>query len=159
MAKPVLNRLVNEKTEETRLLFEQLFDESKDLTERVKLFNKETLRIYKEIDGEHGHHQDERTISAYLTYRYPKKYTFYKYAYYKNYCDLLNIKTAKKNERYTHYLSLIDNLIENYIKPDSELIEQVKGYIPKYYKGGNHKILAQDILYQMQQKTKLLVEL
>ena len=81
MAKPVLNRLVTEKTEETRQLFSVLFDESKDLTERVKLFNKETLKIYKEIGGEHGHHQDERSISAYLTFRYPEKYTFYKDTY------------------------------------------------------------------------------
>jgi len=40
-------------------------------------------------------------------------------------------------------------LIENYISKDLELIEQVKSYIPNYYDGSNHLLLAQDILYQM----------
>ena len=40
-------------------------------------------------------------------------------------------------------------MIENYIKPDNELIEQVKSYLPDLYDGSNHLLLAQDILYQM----------
>lgn len=133
MAKPVLNRLVSEKTEETRQLFRVLFDESKDLTDRVKSFSKESLLLYNEIKGKHSHHQDERSISAYLTYRYPEKYIFYKYTYYSKYCKLLGIKQAKKNEKYSHYLSLIDDLIEKYIAPDNELIDQVAKYLPQYY--------------------------
>ena len=152
MAKPVLKRLVSEKTEETRQLFRVLFDESKELTERVKSFNKQSLKLYRELESKLGHHQDERTISAYLTFRYPEKYTFYKHTFYRNYCKLLGIKKKKKNEKYTHYLSLLDELIENYIASDTELIEQVKSYIPQYYDGTNHKLLAQDILYQMLDK-------
>lgn len=152
MGKAVLNRLANERTEGLRELLENLFDESKDLTERVKAFNKQSLKLYRELESKLGHHQDERSISAYLTLRNPEKYTFYKYAFYNNYCKLLGIKQAKKNERYTHYITLIDELIENYIISDKELIELVKSYIPQYYDGSNHKLLAQDILYQMLDK-------
>ncbi len=152
MGKAVLNRLASERTEGLRELLENLFDESKDLTERVKAFNKQSLKLYREMESKLGHHQDERSISAYLTFRNPEKYTFYKYAFYNNYCKLLGIKQAKKNERYTHYITLIDELIENYIIPDKELIEQIKSYIPQYYDGSNHKLLVQDILYQMLDK-------
>ncbi len=149
LSKAVMNELSEEHTEEIRKLFSELFDESIDLTKRVKDFSNNTKLLYKGLGKTDSHHQDERAVSAYLTYRNPKKYTFYKHAFYKNYCQLLKIKQAKKNEKYTHYLSLIDELIEKYIAPDSELIEQVKSYIPQYYDGTNHKLLAQDILYQM----------
>ena len=152
MGKPVLYRLAKDRTEEFRELLTQLFDETRDLTERVKQFNKQSLKLYRDLESKLGHHQDERSISTYLTFRYPEKYTFYKYTYYKNYCDLLKINDRDKNERYAHYLSLIDELIEKYIVSDTELIEQVKSYIPQYYDGTNHKLLAQDILYQMLDK-------
>ena len=152
MGKAVLYRLASEKAEGLREQLKNLFNESKDLTERVKFFDKQSLKLYRELESKLDHHQDERSISAYLTLRNPEKYTFYKYAFYNNYCKLLGIKQAKKNERYTHYITLIDELIENYIIPDKELIEQIKSYIPQYYDGSNHKLLVQDILYQMLDK-------
>ncbi len=60
------------------------------------------------------------------------EYTFYKSSFYKKYCKLLGIKEAKKNEKYVHYLELINQLIETYIKPDKELISKVRSYIPDY---------------------------
>lgn len=152
MGKAVLYRLAKDRTEELRELLTQLFDETRDLTERVKQFNKQSLKLYRDLESKLGHHQDERSISTYLTFRYPEIYTFYKYSYYNFYCELLGVDKAKKNERYTHYLSLIDELIEQYIVPDVELIEQVKSYLPEYYDGKNHKLLAQDILFQMERR-------
>ena len=148
----VIIHLAKEKQEELRQLFNNLYDETKDLTERVKSFNKETLKIYRELGETLQHHQDERSIATYLTFYNSDKYTFYKSSFYKKYCKILGIKTAKKNEKYTHYLTLIDDLIDNYIATDNELIEQVKELIPEFYKGTNHKLLAQDILYQMLDK-------
>ena len=152
LSKAVINELAEENPSEIRRLFTELFDESVDLTKRIKAFSKDTKTLYNALGKTNQHHQDERAISAYLTLRYPEKYTFYKHTFYKNYCNLLGIKQAKKNERYAHFLSLIDELVDKYITNDSELIEQVKGYIPQYYDGENHKLLAQDILYQMLDK-------
>jgi len=149
MGVAVIIHLAKDKPEEIRQLFVDLYDESKDLTERVKLFNIETLKIYRELGETLQHHQDERSIATYLTFHNSDKYTFYKSSYYKKYCKLLGIKEAKKNEKYTHYLKLIDEFIEKYIETDTELIEQVKTLIPEFYDGTNHKLLAQDILYQM----------
>lgn len=148
----VNKQLAKEKPEELRVLFKYLFDESKDLTDRVKFFNKETLKLYRSIGETLQHHQDERSIATYLTYHNSKEYTFYKSSFYSKYCKLLGIKKAKKNEKYIHYLDLINQLIEKYIKPDKELISIVKSIIPDYYDGNNHKLLAQDILYQMLDK-------
>lgn len=148
----VINQLAKEKPEELRSLFNYLFDESKDLYKRIIYFNEETLKLYRSLGETLQHHQDERTIATYLTYHNPSEYTFYKSSFYKKYCKLIGINEGEKNKKYVHYLDLINQLIENYIKPDIELINQVKGLLPDYYNGINHKLLAQDILYQMLDK-------
>ena len=125
MGMAVINHLAKDRPEELRQLFIKLYDEDKDLTERVKSFNKETLKIYRALGESLGHHQDERSIATYLTFHNSEKYTFYKSAFYKKYCELIGVNEANKNEKYTHYLTLIDELIENYISTDNELIEQV----------------------------------
>jgi hypothetical protein len=147
------NFLVSEHPEELRSLFKHLFDETLPLNDRVEYFNTETLRIYKLIEGKHSHHQDERSISAYLTFHNPEKYTFYKNGFYVEFCKLMGVAPAGKNKKYSHYLELLNEFIQKYIVPDKELIEQVKSYIPAYYDGTNHLLLAQDILYSMLDKT------
>lgn len=152
MSQAVIYQLVKEKQEEIRLQFKKLFNDTVDLTERVKSFNNETLTIYRSIGETLQHHQDERTIATYLTFYNPEKYTFYKFSFYKKLCQLLNVKVADKNEKYSHYLSLVNQIIEDYINEDSELIDLVKSYLPNYYDGSNHLLLVQDILFQMLDK-------
>ncbi|MFT5251118.1 MAG: 5-methylcytosine-specific restriction protein B [Flavobacteriales bacterium] len=149
MGVAVIHHLVKDKPEEMRSLFKSLFDENSDLTTRIKAFNTDSLKIYRSLGETLSHHQDERSIASYLTFYNPKKYTFYKYSFYKKLCGLLNEKEAKKNEKYPHYLLLINRIIEKYIQHDSELIEIVKSFMPEYYDGSNNLLLAQDILYQM----------
>lgn len=154
LSKAVINELAEANPDETRRLFAELFDETVDLTKRVKAFSEQTKTLYKGLGKTNSHHQDERAISAYLTFRYPEKYTFYKHAFYKKYCKLIGIKQAKRNEKYAHYLLLIDELVEKYITPDKELTQKVRNYMPQYYNGNNPKLLAQDILYQMLNKNE-----
>ncbi|WP_282031749.1 AAA family ATPase [Winogradskyella eximia] len=156
MSKAVIKHLATEKPEEVRKLFTMLFDETVDLKTRFTSFNEESLVIYRSLGETLAHHQDERTISTYLTFHNPKKYTFYKYSFYKALCELLRIKQAKKNEKYIHYLALVDQIITDYIEKDAELIALVKAYIPDYYDGSNHLLLAQDILYQMLDKNEVI---
>lgn len=146
------NHICRENPEAFRKLFMYLFDETKPLDDRVNYFNEESLKLYRSIGGDKGHHQDERTISAYLTFHNPEKYTIYKSTFYKEFCKLMNVAPAGKNKKYGHYLALLNQFIEQYIVPDKELIEQVKSYIPEYYDGTNHLLLAQDILYAMLDK-------
>ena len=148
MSIAVINHITREKPEEVKELFKILFDENIDLSERIELFNSRTLKIYRGLKQTLQHHQDERSIATYLTHHNPKKYTFYKASYYRKYCKLLGIALAKKNQKYSHYLQLIDEFVKNYIETDQGLIDQVKDLIPEYYDGSNHLLLAQDILYQ-----------
>lgn len=148
----VLFQLIGAKSEEMRILFKKLFDEDSDLTERIKSFNAESLLLYRNLGETLQHHQDERTIATYLTFYNPEKYTFYKYSFYKKLCVLLNESEAKKNEKYPHYLQLINRIIDEYVQEDNELIDMVKNYIPDYYDGSSHLLLTQDILYQMLDK-------
>ncbi len=119
---------------------------------RVSSFRKDSLALYRNLNKDKGHHQDERAIATYLTFHNPTKYTFYKSTFYSKYCDLIGVEKAKTNLKYVHYLQLIEDLINNYIKVDTELIEMVKSFLPQYYDGKNHLLLAQDILFQMMNK-------
>lgn len=146
----VMLHLLRDRTEPYRDCFKVLFDEKLPLVERVKYFNEETLKIYRELvpDEKLSHHQDERTIATFLTYHNPNKYALYKYSFYKKYCNLIGVKPKKKNEKYVHYLDLLHDFIERYIKPDQELISLVKNQLPPdVFEDANFLLLAQDILY------------
>ena len=149
MSISALYELAKDKPEEMRAIFKALFNEQESLSERTKNFVAECDKLYQEFGTKRKHNQDERSISTYLTVYNPEKYTFYKSSFYKKICKLFGVAEAKKNEKYSHYLKLIDDIITNYIQKDTELIAQVKSYIPEYYDGTNNLILAQDILYQM----------
>ncbi len=149
LASGVGNHICREKPEGFRQLFISLFDESSPLNDRVQNFNVDSLELYRSLGAELGHHQDERTIATYLTLHNPLKYTFYKSTFYKEFCKLMGAEPAGKNEKYAHYLELLNQFIEDYIVPDTELTDTVKKYIPEYYDGKNNLLLAQDILYTM----------
>ena len=68
-----------------------LYDESNEINDRIKIFDKSVLSIYRKIVPKLPHHHDERTTASFLTYHNPNKYTFYKSSFYKNYCELLGI--------------------------------------------------------------------
>jgi hypothetical protein len=135
---------------ELKIAFEQLRDESKDLNSRIEKFYEDTFEYYKAADGKNSHHQDERSMSVYLTYTNPEKYTFYKSSYYQLYCKFLGVMPKKPKEKYSHYLELVRDLSENYIEKDQELISLVNdelGELTSYDQ--KHLLIAQDIIYQV----------
>jgi 5-methylcytosine-specific restriction endonuclease McrBC GTP-binding regulatory subunit McrB len=151
MAIAVINHLSKDASNELKILFNKLFDETKSLKDRVENYKTDSLILYRKIGGQLGHHQDERTIATYLTFHNPEHYTFYKNSFYSKYCELIGVPKSKTGEKYVHYLSLINDFINDYIKDDKELIEMVKSFVPQY-DGVNHLLLAQDILFQTLEK-------
>jgi Cdc6-like AAA superfamily ATPase len=148
-------RHVTEYEEEARELFEMLFDETIPLNERIDRFGSEAEKLVKRNHPDQGAFQDERTIVTYLTCRFPDKYTFYKYSYYKSFVDVLGTETVSSGERYEHYLTLVSDLIENFIKEDDELIELSRSTLTEdCYVDENYNILAQDILYRTMEGEK-----
>ncbi|MBQ8485574.1 MAG: hypothetical protein IJ534_05465 [Bacteroidaceae bacterium] len=76
--------------ERTRNMFRMLYDEGKNLAQRINDFMSEAEAFRKTHDSEwRNHYQDLRAISAYLTFRYPKKYYIYKYTELKKTVDIL----------------------------------------------------------------------
>lgn len=151
IAQVVIKHIASERGELYKNCFKILFDENIDLFERIKYFNEETLKIYRQIVPEEkfSHHQDERTMATFLTYYNPEKYTLYKHSFYQKYCQILGIKSKKKGEKYTHYLELLNDFIDDYIKDDQELIALANSILPPgSFEDKNLKMLAQDILYQ-----------
>ena len=71
--------------ERTREMFRVLFDESKDLTERIKYFWDESDDMREKGDEKwYNHYQDLHAVSTYLTFMYPEKYFIYKYTELRN---------------------------------------------------------------------------
>lgn len=75
----MIERFAGVEKERTREMFRVLFDESKDLTERIKFFWDEAESIRE--NGKEtwkNHYQDLHAVSVYLTFMYPNKYFIYK---------------------------------------------------------------------------------
>lgn len=151
----VLRHLAKDRPSEFKAALEILFNEDIGLAERIIKYRELTYSAYRELvpDEKKSSHQDERTISTLLTYKYPDKYSFYKDSFYSKYCKLLGIKPMAVNDKYIHYLALINELIENYIKKDPFLFENFETWLPQeVFQDENHLILAQDILYMNMDK-------
>ncbi|SDG01860.1 McrB family protein [Chitinophaga filiformis] len=149
----VKNKLAKESPEEYAQAFRILFDESVDLETRIVAFQKAVDNIYRLAGGTLKHHHDERTIATFLTFYNPDIYSLYKDSFYSKYCKLLNEKPAQAGKKYPHYLKLVDDFIEKYVKTDDELLEMLRSLLPgTAYPDTNHKILAQDIFYRMLDK-------
>ncbi|WP_051935884.1 McrB family protein [Salegentibacter sp. Hel_I_6] len=150
-----MRHIANQRTEEYRECFLKLFNEENSLKDRIQSFDNKTSELFHSIFPENNlsHHQDERTISIFLSYRFPDKYTFYKDSYYKKFCKALGIKHKPKGLKYIHYLELINGFIDDYISKDQELLNMVEQLLPdNAYKDDNNLLLAQDILYTVLDK-------
>jgi len=158
MAKATSNRIAMDKPEEYRACFKNLFDDKVSLQKRISDFQAETLLLYQQTEGQHSSHHDERTISVYLTFHNPDKYTFYKSSYYEKYCKLLGIPSKNAGEKYVHYIELIQDLIDNYVLEDNELLSLIDQNIQNEdcFKDEKRLLLAQDILYNQLDKHKLI---
>jgi 5-methylcytosine-specific restriction protein B len=150
MAIGVVRHMAKDRPEELKSAFINLFDETKDLKDRVNDFSKDTLKIYRSIDpqGVLNHHQDERSIATYLAFHDSLHYALYKDSFYRKYCNLIGVKYKPKGEKYIHYLSLLDDFINDYVLYDSELLDmKSKLLTDDCFADENQMIFGQDILY------------
>lgn len=102
---------------EVREMFRNLYDESVDISQRIKTFQTESENILPKVRQSLNRNninaqQDERTISVYLAFRFPEKYMLYKADYYKNFCKELNIKPKKSGECFLHLQELVNQIIQ-----------------------------------------------
>lgn len=119
--------------EEVRSMFIALFDETKDVYERIETFkNQSTTLLEKYGNGAGQHYQYENAISTYLWLRYPDKYYIYKYGEIKTVADELDSDYRFKKGSYAdnirNFYKLYDELCEE-IKQDTELVNLFKGQL------------------------------
>lgn len=119
--------------EEVRAMYMDLFDESKDVLERIESFKKQSnilLKKYKSTAKQH--YQHENAITTYLWLRYPDKYYVYKYSEARSVSNKLDSNYKFKKGSYTDNLkSFYDfyNEIRESLKRDSTLIDLFKSQL------------------------------
>ena len=112
--------------EEVRAMFIALFDESKDVFERMDTFKTQSsVLLEKYGNGAAQHYQYENAISTYLWLRYPDKYYIYKFGEVKTVANELGSDYRFKKGAYVdnirNFLKLYDE-ISVALKEDIELV-------------------------------------
>ena len=120
---------------EVREMFRNLYDESVEIIQRIKTFQSESEKLLPKVRQALNRtninaQQDERTISVYLSFRFPEKYMLYKASYYKNFCEQLNINSKKSGERFLHLQELSEQIINNNLL-DDVFINTYRKFYPK----------------------------
>lgn len=91
--------------EEVRSMYMDLFDESKDVYERIGNFKKQADGLLEKYgNGAKQHYQYENAIATYLWLRYPDKYYIYKYSEGKTVSDELESSYSFKKGAYKENL-------------------------------------------------------
>ena len=112
--------------EEVRAMFIALFDENKDIFERMDAFKTQSsVLLEKHGNGAAQHYQYENAISTYLWLRYPDKYYIYKFGEVKTVASELESDYRFKKGAYAdnirNFLKLYDE-ISVALKEDVELV-------------------------------------
>ncbi|MCT3745426.1 McrB family protein [Chryseobacterium lactis] len=136
---------------EAREMFRNLYDESVEISQRIKTFQTESEKILPKVRQSLNRtnintQQDERTISVYLAFRFPEKYMLYKADYYKNFCEQLNIKAKKSGERFLHLQELANQIIQENLLNDNNFINTYRKFYQKPNWGDKYLII-QNVLY------------
>jgi len=151
LSSATLMHMVRAEPDSLKQLLRNLFDESRNLDERVKDYIKGSEKLYDTVKSKEtdASNQDERVIGVLLTLRNPEKYTFFKDSFYQKLCIALGEKPRSKGKKLSHYYALVDDLIKNVVSNDKELIKLVQTALPEgVYPDPNYRLLTQDILYQ-----------
>ena len=150
--------------ERTRNMFRMLFDEAKDIAQRINAFiiEAEEFRKTRESDWKQ-HYQDLRAVSVYLTLRYPEKYFIYKYREFVNAVETLGDNSSifrKKNKNFgQHYASIVqylNNVCET-LTADEELQMEMHSLLDgrtELYKDEARHITTSDYIFYLGRRLK-----
>lgn len=116
--------------EEVREMFRELFDESRDVVERIEDFKHKAEAIHAKYRPDAGNHsQSENAISTYLWLRYPHKYYIYKLGEVRAVAAALGSDLVFKKGRYEdnlrNFYRLYDSIHDEIVK-DTGLREMLE---------------------------------
>ncbi len=135
---------------EVRQLFKNLYNEDEDLFERIVVFQTSINAINDDLFENKKSYQDPRAIIVYLVLHYPERYFFYKFAMFKQFSEKLELiyKPVKgRIENIGHFNSQCE-LIRFELSLDQELLKLHKNRITTdCYYDESLTILTQDFIY------------
>jgi len=146
-----INKSAEHFPEEVREMFRKLYDETVDISERIKRFKDDSKKLLPKVKDKlnlikFSDQQDERTISVYLAFRYPGKYILYKADYYLKFCELLNINNKETGDRYMHLQELANEIIAEGLLNHAKLLDTYRNLYSKPDWDDKY-LMIQNILY------------
>lgn len=130
----MIKAFATEDAEAVRAMFINLFDDSKNLAERIEMFqaSAEELRVKYDDGTWRQHYQTPNAITTYLWLRYPDKYYIYKYSECRAIAKELNSDFVPKKGGATYNveggIKLYDE-IRNIVANDAELDQMLKNVL------------------------------
>lgn len=131
--KGMMSEFAKAAPEEVRAMFIALFDESRDVFERMDEFKHQSSVLLKKYgNGAVQHYQYENAISTYLWLRYPDKYYIYKFSEVKTVASELEsdyqFRKGAYAENIRNFLNLYDE-ISAALKEDAELVNLLHSHL------------------------------
>ena len=131
--KGMMSEFAKASPEEVRAMFIALFDESRDVFERMDEFkHQSSVLLEKYGNGAAQHYQYENAISTYLWLRYPDKYYIYKFSEVKTVASELEsdyqFRIGAYAENIRNFLNLYDE-ISAALKEDAELVNLLHSHL------------------------------
>jgi 5-methylcytosine-specific restriction protein B len=131
--KAMMSEFAKAAPEEVRAMFIALFDESRDVFERMDEFKlQSSVLLEKYGNGAAQHYQYENAISTYLWLRYPDKYYIYKFSEVKTVASELEsdyqFRKGAYAENIRNFLNLYDE-ISAALKEDAELVNLLHSHL------------------------------
>lgn len=131
--KAMMSEFAKAAPEEVRAMFIALFDESRDVFERMDEFkHQSSVLLEKYGNGAAQHYQYENAISTYLWLRYPDKYYIYKFSEVKTVASELEsdyqFRKGAYAENIRNFLNLYDE-ISAALKEDAELVNLLHSHL------------------------------
>lgn len=118
----ILKFLTDNKTDEFENCCNRLFDESVPLNDRIAGFKSKMREICP--DKWKSCANDERTASAFLTCKYPEKYTFYMDEVYQVICQYFGYESRKPGLKFSHFIEIINNFVNQYGNEVQDIISE-----------------------------------
>ena len=149
--KELMLQLINLEPDFARRIFRKLFDESANIDTRISMFKfgcEELLREFKHqnkrtIENNH-YHDDSEMIFLYLTFQFPKEFTFYDYQPFIETLKQLGIQDIPDPYNTERFLKLT-KILYTFLKKDEELmaIQQKRLPVNRFYKDDS-KLIVHD---------------
>ena len=144
-----LNDFAGKYPEDVRAMFLDLFDEKKDVYERIEAFKKQAAVLLERFNWANAqHYQYENPISTYLWLRYPDKYYIYKYGEAKKVSEQLHSDCVLRKGAYAENIRnfyRFYNEIAECLKKDEEMVSMLKNALtPQCYPDPELRTLTTD---------------